>query len=252
MQRSSVWSPRNYSLVAICCRACSSFLVDEGRGIGESPWNLFFCALDICNVRLIDNQLICRCGISVGGLVHEIFGDYCYQINQNFYTTTMNEGNGIVRAMTVQVRGYPMYGFYGCFRCYRPFVASETTPLLAIGGLQFDPFDCANLEMRRGFNGTAQRHLVCSCSNVVGEIFGTLNAVLYADKLVNFLPNGGYNPFGIWVTRYRGNFITVLPRQEQVLMRVIVLPNNEWNDAVGFNDEGDSGYENSDFEEILQ
>lgn len=250
MERLPSWSPRNYYLQAICCRACSSFIADESRGVGENVWNLLFCALDIHNVCLIDNQMICRCGIPVGGLVHAIFGDYCYQITHNFYTKTMNDGNGIIRAMTAQVREYPMHGFYGCLLCYRPFVASETIPLMTTVGLQFNPFDCGNLAMRRGLNGTIQRHLVCSCSNVVGELFGT-DAVLYFDRIVNFLPNGGHNPFGIWVTRYRGTFITVVPRQEQVLMRIIVLPHNEWNDAVGFTDEEDSGYENSDFEEII-
>lgn len=252
MELLPTWSPRNYSLQAICCRACNSFIVDESHGVGENVWNLLFCALDLHNVHLINNQLICRCGIPVGDLVHAIFEDYCYQITQKFYTKTMNEGNGIIRAMTVQVRDYPMYGFFGCLRCYRPIVASEIIPIMTIGGLQFNPFDCANLGMRRGLNGTVQRHLVCFCSSVVGEIFGTLNAVLYSDCIVNFQPNYGHNLFGIRVTRYRGNFITVLPHQEQPLMRVHVLPNNELNDAAEFSDEDDSGYENSDFEEILQ
>lgn len=200
MERHPVWFPRYYSVQAICCRACSSFIADESRGVGEDVWNLLFCALDIHNVRLIQNELICYCGVRVGSLVNVLFGDYCYDINQNFFVKTLNEGNEIVRAMTAQVNGYPAHGFYGCFRCNRPFVACEILPIMTIGGLQFKPFDCANLQMRRGLNVVVQRHLICLCSNVVGEIFGTLNAVLYSDYLVNFFPNGGHNPFGIWVT----------------------------------------------------
>lgn len=252
MEHPPVWSPRNYSIRVMCCRACSAFITDEYRGITVDDWNLYFCALDIHNVHFIENQLICYCGIPVGNLVPSIFGDYCYEITR-YYLTTINEGNGVVRAMSAQITRYPEFGFYGCYQCHRPFVASETIPNLAIGGIQFNPFDCANLEMRRGLNRTAQRHLVCLCSNVVGEIFGILNAVLYTDRIVNFLPNGGHNPFGVWVSRQRGRFIfdsPVVERREWIERRVAARMADEWIDEDPI--EGDSGYENSDTDDFLQ
>lgn len=185
-----VWAPRNYEVRGLFCRGCQIFLADEVFAVQDDyNWNYIFAALDLHNVLLNENRnLVCRCGTIIGGPTADaLMGNQYLEVRENFFSQRIGVNNGGIRAIIPQFTEFPTHGFYACHTCHRTLVACHESPTFHFDGMNFNPLDVANVSLRRGctIRGGPQRYLICECSAIVGEMFDTLNCVLFTQSLMH-------------------------------------------------------------------